>query len=198
MNYSAATSPVGEHAGTVCRLYKVWTSLAEPKPRAALDPLEIGPQLLPHVALLHVLPDDFRFDLVGGSVARFAKNLRPGSPVGELVKQRSDLSAIHALLERVATTGLPLAFVARQFSFDHHPRACFVMLLPLGIGKGARAEDLLLGLWPLPRPPAIASEQRIDLFEDLDRLAVQLAADARPRRSLGDGTGGAESLACLD
>lgn len=133
----------------ICRLYGVWSELPKDKPRRALDPLALGAPLLPHLALLKALPDGFRYDLVGERVSEISNAFRRGATARPQQDPGNRQADLFRQMRAVARTREPGArFAAIPHPSGYRPR-CFSMILPLSI-SGASAQDLLIGIWPLP------------------------------------------------
>lgn len=179
----------------VCRLYKVWAELPADKPRKSLDPLRLGARLLPHLALLRALPDDFRYDLIGESVGDLGRDLRPGRTAAALHRSPSR-SNVWRLMRSVAASRQPGAQFCAFDSPNGARHRCFAMALPLSMDKSA-AEDLLLGLWTLPSKSHEEDGSEVEVVDSIPELVDTLRRDRRPvpSHSMRRIALGAESIA---
>ncbi len=136
---------------SICRLYNVWAKLPTDKPRNLLDPLQFGPRLLPHLALLKAVPDDYRYELIGSRIGELSRDLKPGDTAGGRHQPVACRSNMFRLMRAVAESRKPAAQTAAFEGRSGIPRRCFTMVFPLSM-DGTAVQDLLLGLWPTPSP----------------------------------------------
>lgn len=134
---------------SICKLYNVWATLPAGKPRKLLDPQQFGPRLLPHLALLKAIPDDYRYELIGERIGELSRRLKPGSTAGGQHKPAACRSNMFRLMRAVADSRKPAAQTADFEGNSGISRRCFSMVLPLSM-DGMAVNDLLLGLWPVP------------------------------------------------
>lgn len=134
---------------SICKLYNIWSTLPVGKPRKLLDALQFGPRLLPHLALLKSIPEDYRYDLIGERIGELSRSLKPGSTAGGQHQPVARRSNMFRLMRTVAETRKPAAQTAEFEGSSGIPKRCFSMVLPLSM-DGAAVNDLLLGLWPVP------------------------------------------------
>lgn len=159
---------------SICRLYNVWSTLPVGKPRNSLDPLQFGPRLLPHLALLKATSDDYRYELIGQRIGELSRSLKPGSTAGGKHQPAACRSNMFRLMRSVADSRKPAAQTAAFEGTNGIPKRCFSMVLPLSM-DGMVVNDLLLGLWPVPNPTEDSLNILIepvpsvpDLVEELD------------------------------
>ncbi|MEP3114827.1 hypothetical protein [Nisaea sp.] len=149
------------------RLIRIWAALRGPKRRRDLDPVVIGPELLPHLCLGHYLDKgtDFRYDLIGSEVSKLAPRLKRGSLASDTMRiQNTDHDHILALFLEAGLEKRPKILEVRYSSIDDVPLRIFAALLPLGVHQDKHcAEDLLLGVWRTTVTGVIAKDNSTDL-----------------------------------
>ncbi|WP_193171997.1 PAS domain-containing protein [Nisaea nitritireducens] len=158
---------------SISRLYNVWSTLPDGKPRNLLDPLQFGPRLLPHLALLKAIPDDYRYELVGERIGELSRSLKPGSTAGGQHKPAACRSNMFRLMRSVAESRKPAAQTAAFEGNSGIPRRCFSMVLPLSM-DGMAVNDLLLGLWPVPSPAGSSLSILIEPVLSVSELVEEL------------------------
>lgn len=158
---------------SICRLYNVWSTLPVGKPRSLLDPLQFGPRLLPHLALLKAIPDDYRYELIGERIGELSRNLKPGSTAGGQHQPATSHSNMFRLMRIVAESRKPAAHTAAFEGAGGIPRRCFSMVLPLSM-DGMAVNDLLLGLWTVSSPPGNSVDILIEPVPSVPELVEEL------------------------
>lgn len=158
---------------SICRLYNVWSTLPVGKPRSLLDPLKFGPRLLPHLALLKAIPDDYRYELIGGRIGELSRSLKPGSTAGAQNQPATSRSNIFRLMRTVAESRKPAAQTAAFEGTSGIPRRCFSMVLPLSM-DGMAVNDLLLGLWLVSSPAGNSLNIQIEPVPSVPALVEEL------------------------
>lgn len=156
----------GAFAG-MTRLFRIWQALPRQKKRRNLDPVAIGPELLPHLCLGHFLEGgtDFRYDLIGAQIARLAPRLAPGSLASDTLRiQAAEHDHILSLFLQAGTSQRPRVVEVRYKSVDGVPLRVFAALLPLGLNPDrVCAEDLLLAVWRTKVSDVITADSSTDL-----------------------------------
>lgn len=164
------SEPAPAPFGAMAPLFRYWRDLPPPRPRAAVDPLALGGELLDHVNLGHYLGDfaDLRYDLIGKELKRVAPRLVPGSLTSDVLHlQQSDFDMVHNLLCAVGRAGLPRVYRIDYRSLELKPRRIYAMLLPLGgAGEALPAEDLLFGVWSIRTGGRVPVDRFYDLTDD--------------------------------
>lgn len=158
---------------SICRLYNVWADLPIDKPRKLLDPLRFGARLLPNLALLKTLPEDYRYELIGARIGMFARSFNPGSTTASVGQPVPHHSNMFRLMRSVAQTRKPVAQTAAYEVTRGLTRRCFSMVLPLTMG-GSSVNDLLLGLWPIPASAEIGVNAQSESFTSVPDLVEEL------------------------
>lgn len=158
---------------SICRLYNVWSTLPVGKPRNLLDPLQFGPRLLPHLALLKAIPDDYRYELIGERIGELSRSLKPGSTAGGQHQPTACRSNMFRLMRTVAESRKPAAQTAAFEGTSGIPRRCFSMVLPLSM-DGIAVNDLLLGLWLAPSPTGNSLNIQIEPVSSVPELVEEL------------------------
>jgi len=153
-------------AGMVA-LHDYWKRLPEGHPRKSLDPVELGPALLPHVTVGHILDGGniMRYDLISSRLQLVAPRLYPGAlSTDPLELEGTSYDLIHDILTTTAKTQSPSALHVQFNSLEQVHRQVFLLLLPLDLRPGAPCcEDLIIGLWDLSPKERLLHERRDDL-----------------------------------
>lgn len=163
------------------RLFDYWDELPAPKPRKAISPLDLGPDLLPHLTLGRVERDgaDLRYELVGAVLKAVAPRLKPGARASDPLRMDPKNRLILDCLVRCARSQRPVVFHARFRSLDDLPRIVFVVLLPLGLrATASAAEDMLIGVWDLREPSGPAGPATVERIDDVTELFLAGAGTA--------------------
>lgn len=151
----------------IIRLLGIWNALPGRKKRQDLDPIAIGPELLPHLCLGHYLGNgaDFRYDLIGSEIVNLAPRLSPGALASDTMRiQNTDHDHILTLLLEAGVEQRPKIHEVRYNSIGDVPLRVFAALLPLGLHRDKKcAEDLLLAVWRTTVTDMIAKDSSTDL-----------------------------------
>lgn len=128
-------------------LCAIWRDLrAEGRARrAAIDPVLLGPRLLPHLVILTVLDGgaDFQWRLFGGAhVDEYGVNLT-GAKLSEIMAQQDGVEEVREIFQACQQTADPTFYSIRYLSRDRVLRACNGVILPLFADDGTTVEHLL-------------------------------------------------------
>tara|TARA_E500000318_G_scaffold70724_2_gene65533 strand:- start:2522 stop:3124 length:603 start_codon:yes stop_codon:yes gene_type:complete len=149
------------------RLLRIWHALPNQKKRRKVDPVLIGPELLPHLCLGHFLGTgtDFRYDLIGAEIARLAPRLAPGSLASDTLRiQGAKHDHILSLFLQAGTSQRPHIHEIRYNSVGGVPLRIFAGFMPLGLNPDrVCAEDLLLAVWRTKVTDVITADSSTDL-----------------------------------
>lgn len=163
----------------IARLFRVWHALPSQKKRRDLDPISIGPGLLPHLCLGHFLESgtDFRYDLIGAEIAKLAPRLAPGSLASDTMRiQETEHDHILTLFLETGISQRPKIHEVRYSSVDGVPLRVFAAMLPLGRNDSRIcAEDLLLAVWRAKVTDVIKKDSSTDLtgeFAQFSGIAI--------------------------
>lgn len=180
----------------ICRLYDVWSEMPDDKHRRALDPIELGARLLPHVALLRALPGNFRCDLAGERAGELSRTFRRGQTAHSDAEMAGNRLHVFHLMREVAESRRPGARFAGIENRAGNRRRCFSMVLPLSIRDG-KVGDLLIGIWSVASVPGEIAETGPEDVPHVGDLIAELRQThrKRPRFSVRRIAFGGESLA---
>lgn len=162
------------------QVLEYWQAMPGAKRRAGLDPKGLGPSSLSRIALVRTLLDapetaraareepgptvDFRYELIGSLFGEYAPRLKPGALSSGIVAIDPTRTFVIDAQRRAARERAPLGMVLNYRDIEDIERACFNLILPLGLDQPI-ASDLLLALWaevPALRP----GERRIGVVID--------------------------------
>ena len=152
------------------QLFRVWKSLPSDRPRKAIDPMALGPSLLPHVSLGTFINDcsDFQYELISSELKEVAPRLKPGARSSDSFRiQNIKFDLIHDLFISTARNRQPRVLLVHYASMEGQPRRINTLFLPLGeqttVDGVTCASDLMIGLWSEPSVEPLLQ----DTFEDV-------------------------------
>lgn len=128
-------------------LCAIWRNLrAEGRARrAAIDPVLLGPRLLPHLVILTVLDGgaDFQWRLFGGAhVDEYGVNLA-GAKLSDLLAQQDGGEEVQQIFQACQRSAEPAFYSIRYLNRERVLRACNGVILPLFADDGPTVEHLL-------------------------------------------------------
>lgn len=160
------------HLEKMAVLYRYWKALPGDRPRDAIDPVELGSDLLPHVSLGTFIDGctDFRYELISSEIKQVAPRLKPGSLSSDALRiQQTDFDLIHHLFMSTGRTITPKALRVTYASMEYMPRGINTLFLPLGRQKDADGKDvacdMMIGLWRFEPERQVRQDRYVDILD---------------------------------
>lgn len=148
-------------------LLSFWRALPGSRAREDVDPVDLGPKLLRHVSIGHVIEGGrcIRYDLVGDRLKTIAPRIVPGTQSSDpMAIEGTSEDLVHDTLCDIARSQKPRVIFLEFRSIEGIHRQVFEVILPLGVSEEAVACcDLLIGVWDLQPDGIWIADRCVDL-----------------------------------